>query len=78
MNNNYKDYYKYNIKDIKELNKNYPWFSQKIEIETISKNKNTDFILHATGDADLNGRKYVALPSNITIDSQIKKKYNLM
>ena len=75
MNNNYK---KYNINDIKEMNKNYPWSSQKIEVKTISNNTNTKFILHATGEADVDGRKYIALPSNIIIDSDIKKKYNLM
>ena len=75
MDNNYK---KYNINDIKEINKSYTWCSQKIKVKTISNNTNTNFILHATGDADLDGRKYIALPSNITIDSDIKKKYNLM
>ena len=68
----------YNISDIKEMNTSYPWCSQKIEVKNISNNKNTNFILHATGYADLDGRKYIALPSIIIIDSQIKKKYNLI
>lgn len=34
--------------------------------------------LHATGYADLNGRKYVALPTNIQLTQQIKQQYNLL
>ena len=35
--------------------------------------------LHATGDADLNGRKYVALSVGTdTSDPRIRREYNLM
>ena len=35
--------------------------------------------LHATGDADLNGRKYVALPVGTdTSNPRIRSEYNLM
>ena len=80
--NNYNNYSSQNIKD---MNKSYPWFSQPIIIKHTSNkntsNKNTSeskYILHATGYADLNGRKYVALPSNIILDDKIKKIYNIM
>ena len=43
------------------------------------KDKNDSYELHATGDADLNGRKYVALPKGTNIkDPRIIRKYNLM
>ena len=50
---------------------------------TIQKNDKNDtsglFELHATGYADLDGRKYVALPKGTNIkDHNIKKKYNLL
>ncbi len=34
--------------------------------------------LFATGDATLDGRIYVAIPTNILITQQIKTKYNIM
>ncbi len=34
--------------------------------------------LHATGDADLNGRKYVALPASMVITPEVKRAYNIM
>lgn len=34
--------------------------------------------LHATGYADLSGRKYVALPKNMVLTPEIKKQYNLL
>ena len=40
---------------------------------------NTKYKLHATGYADvMNGRRYVALPEDLKITEEIKKKYNLM
>ena len=42
------------------------------------KSKTDNYVLYATGNADLNGRKYVALPVETIIDDSIKKKYNLM
>ena len=50
---------------------------------TIEKNDKNDtsglFELHATGYADLDGRKYVALPKGTNVkDPDIKKKYNLL
>ncbi len=43
------------------------------------KNNSGVWELHATGDCDLDGRKYVALPPGTnTKDPEIKAKYNLM
>jgi len=33
--------------------------------------------LHATGYADMNGRKYQALPAGTKLTQEIKKKYNI-
>ena len=38
----------------------------------------TLYELHPTGDADLNGRKYVSLPKGTVITEEIKQKYNIM
>ena len=36
------------------------------------------FKSYATGDCDLDGRKYIALPADLKITEEIKKKYNIM
>jgi hypothetical protein len=36
-----------------------------------------NYKLYATGDADMTGRKYVALPANLTITDDVKKQYNI-
>ena len=33
--------------------------------------------LHATGDADMRGRIYVAIPTNVILTDSIKKTYNI-
>ena len=33
---------------------------------------------YATCDCDLDGRKYIALPADLKITEEIKKKYNIM
>ena len=54
-------------------------WNQGIIIPENIKNKSDEWQLHATGDADLNGRKYVALPPGTnTKDPNIIKKYNLI
>lgn len=40
--------------------------------------KTDSYTLYPTGDADLNGRKYVALPKECIITSFIKQKYNII
>ena len=74
---------KLTAENIQTMNNSYPWISQPIQFASIPQSKikndkNTEFILVATGDADLNGRIYVALPSNMTTNTYIKKKYNLI
>ena len=34
--------------------------------------------LHPTGNADLDGRKYVSLPKGTVITEEIKRKYNII
>ena len=72
------NYNKYTSQNIRDMNTSYPWRSQPIEIKEIKTDLKSAYILHATCDADVNGRKYVALPSNIILDDKTKKKYNLM
>ena len=55
----------------------YPWNGCISIDDTYDKHRGT-YELHPTGYADLNGRKYVALPSGITITQEIKRKYNLI
>ena len=42
------------------------------------KKEETKWELHATGDADMNGRKYVALPKGTKLTDEVKRRYNLM
>jgi len=73
------DYKQYTNDEISELNKTHTWYQKPIEIKSDKKDKNEKFILHATGDADMNGRKYIALPYNCdTSNKAIKQKYNLL
>ncbi len=55
------------------------WSRGKLELVEDNKNKNVQYEYHATGYADLDGRKYVALPTGTNIkDPKIIKKYNLI
>lgn len=48
-------------------------------IKNIDKINNNEMVnIHATGDILLSGRIYIALPSNIVLTSDIKKKYNII
>ena len=81
---NYKQYTNHEISD---LNKTKTWYKTPIKWyetpnkekeKTDKKNEQVKYILHATGDADMDGRKYIALPHNCrTSDEAIRKKYNL-
>ena len=76
------DYKEYSNHEISGLNKTQTWYQKPIEIKSdtsYKKDKNEKYILHATGDADMNGRKYIALPYNCDTSNQaIKQKYNLL
>ena len=37
-----------------------------------------EFKNYATGDCDLDGRKYIALPADLKITEEVKKKYNIL
>ena len=58
------------------MNHSYPWNGSITNTSFLDKGKNYE--LHATGDADLNGRKYVALPVGTKVDEYIVRKYNLI
>ena len=73
------DYKQYSNREISDLNNTQTWYQKPIEIKSDKKDKNEKYILHATGDADMNGRKYIALPYNCDTSNQaIKQKYNLL
>ena len=42
------------------------------------KSENGKYKLHATGYADLNGRKYISLPADMEITDKVKRMYNLI
>jgi|TARA_Y100000992_G_C21273375_1_gene498350 hypothetical protein len=66
----------YTVQTLNSMNSKFPWSGTISNIENNKNNKS--LCLYATGDCDLNGRIYIALPSNTLITSDIKKKYNLM
>lgn len=49
-----------------------------IRMEDSKNKKEEKYVLYSTGNADLNGRKYQALPASLVITPEIKNKYNLM
>ena len=58
------------------MNKSYPWKGTIINVNDLDSNL---YKLVATGDADLSGRKYIALPIETNEnDETIRKKYNLI
>ena len=66
----------YTKEQISSMNYSYPWSgcithgSERISSSGL-------YELHATGYADLNGRKYVSLPKGTKITEDIKRKYNI-
>ena len=70
---------RYSSNQLTSMNCSYPWSNCIIEPPKEMKSSSTDtYTLHATGDCDLDGRKYISLPAGITITEEIKRKYNLM
>lgn len=48
-------------------------------IKNIDKINNNELVnIHPTGEILSSGRIYIALPSNIVLTSELKKKYNLI
>ena len=78
------DYIKYSSREILDLRKTKTWNrvlnTTEAEKSNVGNVKDTTtYVLHATGDCDMNGRKYIALPANLDInDIAVKTKYNLM
>jgi hypothetical protein len=69
----------YSLEQIKIMNLSYPWNNSiKPKPEDLKTSSTDRYILHATGDADLNGRKYIPLPVGTEITPEIKCKYNLI
>lgn len=61
---------------IYNMNTQYPW--NNTITNSYGLYDNTTYNLYATGYASLDGRKYVALPKNLKITSDVKQQYNLM
>tara|TARA_B100001996_G_C18342455_1_gene470693 strand:- start:375 stop:599 length:225 start_codon:yes stop_codon:yes gene_type:complete len=73
------DYIHYSNSDIIKLNKTNVWYGKPIKVEEKKPEKEQTYVLYATGYADMNGRNYIALPSDCDRnDPEIKKKYNLI
>ena len=69
----------YTKNSISKLNSTKTWNSCIINTSEIKNyNHTTKFTLYPTGEADLSGRKYVALPNTLKITPNIKTKYNLL
>jgi hypothetical protein len=79
------DYNQYRSHEIISLNQTKLWRNTPIAIQSKERTKDQKdqkdqkYVLHATNDATLNGRKYVALPSDVNVsDPEVKKKFNLL
>ena len=70
----------FNRNDIIKMNENGVFQNCILNIKDILKikNGNNTYHLYATGFVDCNGRKYVALPSNVKLTSTLKSNYNLI
>lgn len=62
---------------ITSLNYSYPWNGSIINANKLN-DKKIKYELYPTGDCDLDGRKYVALPVGTKINQDLKIKYNLI
>ena len=70
--------YLYNKSELESMSYNKLWRGN-LEIINDRHLGNTQYELHPTGDCDLNGRKFLALPTNTNVkDPEIIRKYNLM
>jgi len=67
----------YNSQEMNKLSNSDLWKNSIKNVPRVSKNDTTKYTLYSTGDADLNGRKYVSLPSNKVLTDYEKRKYNI-
>jgi len=69
----------YSAQEINDLKNTSLWYNCIINSPPVSQKKeNTRYVLHATGDADMNGRKYISLPADHKLTLFEKRKYNIM
>ena len=68
----------YSVSQLNKINSEYPW-NGSIKIDSNKNDEKKNFTLHATGYCEIsNGRQYVALPTDLKITEEIRRKYNLM
>jgi len=67
----------YTSQEMNKLSNSELWKNSIKNVPSVSKNDTTKYTLYSTGDADLNGRKYVSLPSNKVLTDYEKRKYNI-
>ena len=68
----------YTKKDLRELKGTSLWRNSIDDTQVRQLNNKPTYKLYATGEADAsNGRTYIALPVNMKIGENEKKKYNL-
>ncbi len=69
----------YTSEEIQSMNTTNIWKNSIHIYQSNNHNKNQQYELHAVGDCDLNGRKYIALRKGTdTTDPKIREKFNLM
>lgn len=66
-----------NSKQLNELSHRDEW-KGKLQVHHANTRQETEYDLYATGNCDINGRNYVALPKNLKITGAVKQKYNLL
>lgn len=67
----------YTSQQVNNLSNSSIWKNSIKNVPSVSKNNTSKYTLYATGDADLNGRKYISLPSNKVLTDYEKRKYNI-
>ena len=67
----------YTESDISRMNNSYPW-NGTLSCDPNNKSKSGLYELHATGNASLDGREYIALLKGLPITEEVRRKYNLM
>ncbi len=67
----------YTKQQLTSMNSSYTW-RNTIFIPNDVQSKSSLYSIYPTGYADLNGRKYVALPADTQLTHHIKEKYNII
>lgn len=71
-------YRTFEVNQIKSMNLDHKYGSGWISNANSLTNEKIQYKLYATGDADLSGRKYIALPSNQKLTQADYQKYNII